>query len=53
MGLTAYGYYTGAVDGIMGPQTKTAISKFQAAWGLPVTGSVTPEVLNALGIVAQ
>jgi His-Xaa-Ser repeat protein HxsA len=53
LGLTAYGYYTGTVDGVMGPQTKVAISKFQSAWGLPVTGTVTPEVLNALGIVAQ
>ena len=53
LGLNVYGYYTGAIDGVMGPQTQAAISKFQSAWGLPVTGTLTPEVLNALGIVAQ
>lgn len=51
--LNAYGYYTGAIDGIIGPESKTALSKMQRDYGLQVTGTVTPEVLNALGIVAQ
>ncbi len=51
--LYVYGYYTGAVDGRMGPETRTAISKYQKDYKLPVTGTVTPEVLNAFGIVAQ
>ena len=51
--LYAYGYYTGAIDGIVGTGTKTAISKFQKDWGLSVTGTITPEVLDALNIVAK
>ncbi|MCR8551218.1 His-Xaa-Ser repeat protein HxsA [Salipiger sp. P9] len=51
--LYAYGYYTGAIDGIVGTGTKTAISKFQKDWGLSITGTITPEVLDALNIVAK
>jgi len=51
--LLAYGYYTGVVDGIVGSQTRTALSKMQADYGLKITGTITPEVLNALRIVAQ
>lgn len=50
LALQAYGYYTGAIDGIVGTDTSTAISKMQADYGLKVTGTVTPEVLNALKI---
>lgn len=32
------GLYKGAVDGIAGPRTRAAISQYQAAQGLPVTG---------------
>lgn len=51
--LYAYGYYTGAIDGVVGTGTKTALSKFQKDWGLSVTGTITPEVLDALNIVAK
>jgi His-Xaa-Ser repeat protein HxsA len=51
--LYSYGYYTGAIDGIVGTGTKAAISKFQKDWGLKITGTITPEVLNALNIVAK
>jgi len=51
--LYVYGYYTGTVDGKMGPETRAAISKYQKDYKLPVTGTITPEVLNAFGIVAQ
>lgn len=50
LALQLYGYYTGPIDGIVGPETSTAISKMQADYGLKVTGTVTPEVLNALKI---
>jgi len=36
--LNAIGYASGPVDGIMGPQTRAAITRFQAASGLPATG---------------
>jgi len=51
--LYTYGYYTGAIDGIVGTGTKAAISKFQKDWGLSITGTITPEVLDALNIVAK
>lgn len=51
--LFVYGYYTGAIDGIVGPQTVAAISKFQLDWKLTVTGTVTPELLDALGILVN
>lgn len=51
--LYTYGYYTGAIDGIVGTGTKTALSKFQKDWSLKITGTITPEVLDALNIVAK
>ncbi|PYE22632.1 His-Xaa-Ser repeat protein HxsA [Rhizobium sp. PP-WC-2G-219] len=51
--LTAYGYYTGAIDGRVGPACKTAISSMQTDYNLKVTGTITPEVLNAFAIVAN
>lgn len=47
------GYYTGAIDGVVGPQTRAAISKFQKDSSLSITGTITTEVLNALGIAAK
>ena len=52
-GLFSYGYYTGTIDCLMGPETKAAISKFQSDFSINVTGTITPEVLNALGITAN
>jgi His-Xaa-Ser repeat protein HxsA len=51
--LYAYGYYTGRLDGHMGPQTRAALSAFQRDFKLTITGTITPEVLDALHIVAQ
>jgi len=53
LGLISYGYYNGAVDGVIGKQSKAALSRFQSDYSLKVTGTITPEVLNALGIAAQ
>lgn len=36
------GFYTGAVDGKIGPKTKKAIQEFQKAKGLKVDGKVGP-----------
>lgn len=49
-GLTAYGYYSGEIDGKVGPATKAALSKFQKDFSLTITGTITPEVLDAFGI---
>jgi His-Xaa-Ser repeat protein HxsA len=51
--LTIYGYYSGLIDGKIGPDSKAAISKMQADYNLKVTGTITPDVLNALKIVAN
>jgi peptidoglycan hydrolase-like protein with peptidoglycan-binding domain len=37
------GYYTGAIDGKIGPKTKKAIEEFQKASGLQVDGKVGPK----------
>ncbi len=48
--LKNWGYYTGAVDGIYGSQTKAAVVKFQRRNGLVVDGIVGNKTLAALGI---
>lgn len=51
--MIAYGYYAGPADGIIGSGSRAALQQMQEAFGLKVTGTVTPEVLNALGITAR
>jgi len=46
--LAQTGYYTGPVDGIVGPKTHAAISAFQHDNGLPVTGNIDTGLLKAL-----
>lgn len=53
LALYSWGYYAGEIDGVVGPATRAAISQLQADWNLKVTGTITPEVLNALKIVAE
>jgi hypothetical protein len=48
--LNSQGYNAGAADGRMGPNTRAAVSKFQADHNLPATGSLDSATLNALGI---
>ena len=47
-GLARRGYDIGTIDGVIGNQTKAAISDFQQSAGLPVTGEATRAVVNAL-----
>jgi len=44
------GYYTGPIDGILGPQTRHAIAAFQADHGLAVTSAVDEPTLATLGL---
>lgn len=37
------GFYTGAIDGKIGPKTKSAVQEFQKAKGLKVDGKVGPK----------
>jgi hypothetical protein len=48
--LAQRGYYQGAIDGVIGSDSREAIRAFQAAQGLPVTGAIDTKLLNALGI---
>jgi glucose-6-phosphate dehydrogenase assembly protein OpcA len=46
--LAALGFYDGPIDGIHGPQTKTAIKEAQQTYGLRMTGRVDPETRDRL-----
>jgi hypothetical protein len=48
--LTQLGYYNGAIDGIYGPATRDAVAKYQIAKRLNVTGSLSPDMLQSLGL---
>ena len=48
--LKKWGYYTGAIDGILGPKSITAIKKFQKNNGLVVDGIVGPKTAEKIGI---
>lgn len=51
--LHAAGYYAGPIDGIIGTQSREALRQFQQDHRLTVTGTITPEVLDSAGIVAN
>ena len=46
--LQQLGYYPYAVDGVLGPQTETAIANYQRDYGLPVTGAIDPTTVRSL-----
>ena len=46
--LRKLGYYTGSVDGLMGPATQTAIRTFQIDHGLAVTGKIDEKLRREL-----
>lgn len=48
--LKAWGYYSGAVDGIYGSGTEKAVRHFQRANGLSVDGQCGAQTLAALGL---
>src|SRR5205085_2235096 len=45
------GYYSGAIDGVLGPQTREAIAAFQADHGLAITSAIDEPTLATLGLV--
>lgn len=53
--LQRQGYYRGQIDGIMGPDTRRAIGRFQRDKGMEPSGYLNNETLRALGLqrVAQ
>jgi len=49
--LNNLGFYCGAVDGIIGSQTRGAISEFQESQNLTVTGQMDDDTRQALARV--
>jgi Putative peptidoglycan binding domain len=48
--LQEQGYYDDAVDGLIGPRTRAALTNFQRDRGLPVTAAIDGPTLQALGL---
>ena len=46
--LKAAGFNPGSIDGVLGPQTKEALRRYQASQGLPVTGVLDEATRQAL-----
>jgi hypothetical protein len=51
--LARAGYYHGQIDGVLGPETRHALLSYQSAKGLRMTGSLTTETQQSLGLTAQ
>ncbi len=50
--LAALKFYSGLVDGLVGPAHEDAVRTYQATYGLPVTGIVTRPVLDHMQMTA-
>ncbi len=48
--LRKRGYYSGPLDGDIGPRSRTAIREYQAEHGLEVNGRIDDRLLRSLGI---
>jgi hypothetical protein len=48
--LQQQGYYQGEVDGLLGPQTRSAIADYQRANGLVETAAIDQPTLQSLGM---
>ncbi|MEO1019195.1 MAG: peptidoglycan-binding domain-containing protein [Pseudomonadota bacterium] len=46
--LTALGIYTDKIDGLMGPNTRAAVIRFQADENMSQTGDVTPQLITKM-----
>lgn len=49
--LQRRGYYMYAIDGQMGPLTRSALNRYQTDHHMNITSGIDPATLNALGIV--
>jgi hypothetical protein len=48
--LKRAGFYHGKIDGVLGPETRHALLSYQSNKGLRMTGSLTPETQQSLGL---
>ncbi|WP_157217953.1 peptidoglycan-binding protein [Flavisphingomonas formosensis] len=53
LALLAQGFYNGRIDGIVGPGLRKALRAFQKVRGIAVTGTITPQTLDALMISSE
>jgi hypothetical protein len=49
--LTKLGYYHGPIDGLFGRATRDALARYQTDHDLAVTGTLTTETLQSLGLL--
>ena len=49
--LQRRGYYTYAIDGKMGPLTRSALARYQTDHHMNITSGVDPATLNSLGLI--
>ena len=49
--LQRRGYYSYAVDGKMGPLTRSALARYQTDHNMNITSGIDPATLNSLGII--
>ncbi len=48
--LAHLGFDPGPIDGLVGPRTRRAVQSFEAAHGLPVSGEVTPALIDRMAL---
>ena len=48
--LARAGYYRGQIDGVLGPETRHALVRYQSDKGLEPSGNLTPDTLRSLGV---
>ncbi len=48
--LARSGYYSGAVDGVMGPRTRSAVRAYERRHGLPADGVIDRQLLATMGL---
>ncbi len=48
--LAREGYYRGQIDGVLGPETRHALVRYQSQHGLRITGELTSDTLDALSL---
>jgi peptidoglycan hydrolase-like protein with peptidoglycan-binding domain len=48
--LTRLGYYHGKIDGLFGRGTRDSLARYQTNQRLAVTGTLTTETLQSLGV---
>ena len=48
--MFAYGYYNGSIDGILGPELRTSIVRFEKKYDLKITGKLSNALFEKLNI---